>query len=106
MKVLDDRIEKVEGYTLSMKSLSGKTPYIGMGVCVPRDKLEHPTLIVGGWVIVEYEDLGGDRLKITLRPRRYDELGIAESIDEDVFRNLYASAGLPLPGGPKLQSTA
>lgn len=97
MKELDFKIEKIDGYTLTLRSLKGKEPYVGQHIRIPEEKLAHPILILGGWIVVAWEGVGKDRFRVILRPRREDDLRIVEMIDEEVFRDLYEAAGLPVP---------
>ena len=90
MADIDFKIEQVDGYELRLRSLKGKEPYVGLRLHVPSEKLKHPTLIIGGWFVTESESLGDECYRVKLRPRGKEELGLAESIDEDVFRDLYS----------------
>lgn len=93
---LDYKIEAIDArfehqYILTLRSLQGGTPYAHLLLRIPRVKLEHP-LHVGGWIVTSSEPLDEKRFRVTIRPRRKEELGLAESIDEDVLSEISAIA--------------
>lgn len=84
----DFKIEEVYGPLVTMRSTGGRAPHVNQVIVVRNEQLPNPELTIPLWRVLTFEDLGDGCYRVLFGHVRFEELGIAQQMDELVFRQL------------------